>query len=287
MRYTTLIDTIHAGRDLGRSVARDRGLPLRSRPTRAGRAGVRDGAHSRARSTRTSTATCRRRRPDATAAIRCPTSTRSRATLGRLRHRRRRRRSSSTTRTTACSRAGCGGCCAGSAMTRSAVLDGGFAKWMAERRPTEPARKRGAAPRSSPHPRASMVADGRAEMSQRARRQRLASARRARARALSRRGRADRQGRRATSPARSTVPFTENLDARRHVQARRDDCAANSQPSLGDTPPDHVVVLLRIGRDRVPQPARDGARRPARREVVCGIVERMVVGSVAAGRTTE
>ncbi len=40
-----------------------------------------------------------------------------------------------------------------------------------------------------------------------------------------------------------------------------------------------IGELLRLGRSRLPQPAGDGSRRPAGREALCGILERLDLGS--------
>ncbi len=53
---------------------------------------------------------------------------------------------------------------------------------------------------------------------------------------------------------------------------------------LGGAPADAIVHSVRLRRDGLPQPARDGSRRPARHAAVSRIVERVVRRSVASGR---
>ena len=63
----------------------------------------------------------------------------------------------------------------------------------------------------------------------------------------------------------------------RACSARRRSCARRLGRVVGDVAAGSDRLLLRLGRHRVPQPARARTRRPQRREAVSGFVERMVV----------
>ena len=78
--------------------------------------------------------------------------------------------------------------------------------------------------------------------------------------------------------------FKWNLDDDGTVPLARASCATACVASIGDVPADQSGLLLRIRRDRVPQPARVRARRPDGGQALSGILERVVERSGAADR---
>ena len=84
-------------------------------------------------------------------------------------------------------------------------------------------------------------------------------------------------------PGARNRPWQRNLatdQTFKSAQALRQEFEA----ALGSTPPVACGPPVRVGRDGVPQPARDGNRRPARLGALCGLVERVDRGPGPAGR---
>ena len=250
-----------------------------AQPDTWGEAQYRRGPHSRRplRAPRPRPVRAEDRAP--TAAIRCrrrrPPRRRSVASASM-----RRRRSSPTTSSRACTRRGCGGCCAGSGHDAVAVLDGGFEKWRREGRPVTT---------DVPHVAAGRVRDppGRVHRSmpprcsRACRRARSSSSTRARRSAFAA-SRAARSRRRPHSRLDQPPGLAESR-RRVHVQAGRRAARRFRAAARGDACRPRRA-LVRLGRHRVPQPARDGDRRVRRNEALSGLVERVVRGSVPARR---
>ena len=268
------ISAIRAGR---------RGLPLRPERPGLGRARVPRAATFPARSTRTSNATCPGRRPGRTAAIRCPIPDVAGATLRRLRHR----------PTASGGRLRPGHRHVREPPVVAAALAGTRRRGGARRRIREVAGRRPAdvggrrnartARRSSGRLAPDMVVDvGRRRAI--AGRRTGAPGRRARARTIPRRHRADRPGRRAHSGRRQRL-LSCRISTSTGRFDRREDLRDRLSAAIGGASPDADRLLLRLGRDGLPQPARARARRASRREAVAGLVERVVERSVATGGT--
>ena len=75
--------------------------------------------------------------------------------------------------------------------------------------------------------------------------------------------------------------FQQNLGERGTFRTP-EDLRARFAPVIGGVAPEHVVLLLRVGRAGVPEPAGARARGRVGREAVSGVVERVVQRSVEA-----
>ena len=161
-----------------------------------------------------------------------------------------------------------------------AVLDGGFAAWLAEGRPTSTARAEPAPRDFTGGPRPELLAD----VDEVSRHLGQTDWRLLDARAPERfRGDSEPLDKAAGHiPGAANRFYKGNLDERGRFRPAGGTAGAARTGRPAESAPDHVDFLLRVGRHGVPQPARAGTRRPARRKALCGLVERVVERSVEA-----